>query len=52
LQNRAAILSPEDVLMNKKPTYEELELKVKELEKESAQRKRADAEMSKFKLEI
>jgi len=35
-----------------KPTYEELEKRIKELEKEAVKRKLADEVMSKFKLEI
>jgi hypothetical protein len=38
--------------MAKKRTYEELEQRVKELEKQALEHKRADEAMSKFKLEI
>jgi len=38
--------------MARKPTYEELEKRVKELERKSLECKRADGTMSIFKLEI
>ena len=42
----------EDFLMTKKPTHEELEQRVKGLEKKAVRCKQADEVMSKFKLEI
>jgi hypothetical protein len=44
-----SFLQSEDFLMAKKPSYEKLERKVKELEKQAVERKRAEEALGEFR---